>query len=358
VLTTQKNDDGSDVVDSYNSGQGWLYPDLIRFPLVNKANYEDDFVPLHVFVPIMDAITPGSGNQDVFMLIDWTSLTTGTVEENGGNDGGDESGGDEVVKTALTAKVTEASAISQGRKSAAAYAALQSAVAAARSVMNDPGATQAAVNAALAALNSAIAAFAGSADVTGGDQNQTPGGDHQQTPGGEVTLTSLSTLRIVAADRVWTGRKIDTGFTLTAGGKALSAGKDYTITSTGANRNIGHGTVKISGTGGYSDTATVTFKIVPKAVKLKSVKAGTKALTAKWGKAPKAEKITKYQVRWKVKGTKSWKAKVVSAKKTVLKIGKLKKGKRYDVQVRAYKTVRGVKYYSAWSRAKSGGKVK
>jgi hypothetical protein len=248
----------------------------------------------------------------------------------------------------LTAKVTEAAAIPQGNKSAVAHNALKAAVAAAQAVLNDTGATQAEIDAALTALQAAVAAFNNSADV---------GGGRQQTPGGTV-ITSLSTLKITAADKVWTGKKIAAGFTLTAGGKKLAAGTDYTVASTGANKNIGPGTVRISGKGAYSGTATVKFKIVPKAVKLKSAKAGKKSLTAKWGKAPKAEKITKYQVRYKVKGVKAWKVKTVSAKKLTLKVGKLKKGKRYNVQVRAYKTVKGVKYYSAWSKIKLSKKVR
>jgi hypothetical protein len=39
-------------------------------------------------------------------------------------------------------------------------------------------------------------------------------------------------------------------------------------------------------------------------------------------------------------------------------VKKLKKGKRYDAQVRVYKTVKGVKYYSAWSKVKTSAKVK
>jgi hypothetical protein len=48
----------------------------------------------------------------------------------------------------------------------------------------------------------------------------------------------------------------------------------------------------------------------------------------------------------------------VSAAKTSLAVGKLKKGKKYEVQARAYKTVGGAKYYGAWSAVKTSGKVK
>ena len=40
------------------------------------------------------------------------------------------------------------------------------------------------------------------------------------------------------------------------------------------------------------------------------------------------------------------------------KIKKLKKGKRYYVQVRSIKTISGAKYYGAWSKTKLSGKIK
>ncbi len=61
-----------DVVDQYNDANN-LYPQLVRFPLVEKAN--DEFVPLQVFVPIMEAIADGTGTQSVLMKLDWSTLT-------------------------------------------------------------------------------------------------------------------------------------------------------------------------------------------------------------------------------------------------------------------------------------------
>jgi hypothetical protein len=169
----------------------------------------------------------------------------------------------------------------------------------------------------------------------------------------------LSAVSVTAADKVWTGRKLTSGFAIKANGKKLSAGVDYRIAGTGANKNIGKGTVRITGKGDYKNTVEVAFKIVPKAAKVKSVKPIAKSLSIKWSAAPKAEKITKYEVRWKVKGTKRWSnPKTVKVAKPALTIKKLKKGKRYEVQVRVCKTVKGAKYYSEWSAAKTSGKVK
>lgn len=61
-----------DVVDQYNDAEH-LYPQLLKFPLVDKASGE--YVPLQVFVPIMEAIADGTGTQGVLMQLDWSTLT-------------------------------------------------------------------------------------------------------------------------------------------------------------------------------------------------------------------------------------------------------------------------------------------
>ncbi|MGN1225541.1 MAG: NEAT domain-containing protein, partial [Ruminococcus sp.] len=60
-----------DVVDQYNDAEH-LYPQLLKFPLVDKASGE--YVPLQVFVPIMEAIADGTGTQSVLMQLDWSTL--------------------------------------------------------------------------------------------------------------------------------------------------------------------------------------------------------------------------------------------------------------------------------------------
>ena len=60
-----------DTVDQYNDANN-LYPQLVRFPLVDKAS--EEYVPLQVFVPIMEAIADGTGTQSVLMKPDWNTL--------------------------------------------------------------------------------------------------------------------------------------------------------------------------------------------------------------------------------------------------------------------------------------------
>lgn len=81
VLSTQKDSDGNDVIDQYNDANS-LYPDLVRIKLAPQAIADaDGYVPLHVFVPIMEAIAAGNGDQDVLMKLDWSTLKTASVDD-------------------------------------------------------------------------------------------------------------------------------------------------------------------------------------------------------------------------------------------------------------------------------------
>ena len=81
--------------------------------------------------------------------------------------------------------------------------------------------------------------------------------------------------------------------------------------------------------------------------KIKRVKAGRRALTVKYAKRAYA---TKYQLQVKRAG-KSWKtAKTYNCgKKLTKRVGKLKRGKKYSVRVRAVRIVDGKAYAGAWS---------
>lgn len=77
VLTTQKDSDGNDVIDQYNNADN-LYPELVKIKLVDKAS--EKYVPLQVFVPIMESIADETGTQPVLMQLDWTTLKTDNGE--------------------------------------------------------------------------------------------------------------------------------------------------------------------------------------------------------------------------------------------------------------------------------------
>lgn len=109
----------------------------------------------------------------------------------------------------------------------------------------------------------------------------------------------------------------------------------------------------VSGTKYYSawsSSKSIYCVSAPSISSLKNVK--TKKMTVKWSKNSKA---TGYQIQYSTSSSfSSYKTVTVTSYKTVSKtISKLTKGKRYYVRVRAYKTVSGTKYYSAWSGKKS-----
>ncbi|MCD8146485.1 MAG: fibronectin type III domain-containing protein, partial [Clostridiales bacterium] len=101
--------------------------------------------------------------------------------------------------------------------------------------------------------------------------------------------------------------------------------------------------------GSYTGKTTVRLT----GVSISSLKnSSSKKMTVKWGKNSKA---TGYQIQYSTSSSfSSYKTVTVTSYKTVSKtISSLTKGKRYYVRVRAYKTVSGTKYYSAWSSKKN-----
>ncbi len=86
VEAYQKNSDGSLVSDTY----GTDYPESVTFELIPEA-LNDGYVPLQVFVPVMEGIADGTGTQPVFLKLDWSTLTKTTADDpnfngNGSND--------------------------------------------------------------------------------------------------------------------------------------------------------------------------------------------------------------------------------------------------------------------------------
>ncbi len=132
----------------------------------------------------------------------------------------------------------------------------------------------------------------------------------------------------------------------------LNSGSEYKVSYSG-NKSVGTAKIKITGTGNYNGTITKTFKINPKGTSLKSVKKGKKSFKATWKKSSKTW-TTGYQVQYSTskKFKKAKTATVKSYKKTKVTVKKLKKRKTYYVHMRTYKTVKGKKYYSGWSKVK------
>jgi hypothetical protein len=91
---------------------------------------------------------------------------------------------------------------------------------------------------------------------------------------------------------------------------------------------------------------------------LNSIKVNKKkTLTPKWDWQG-TTRLTNIEIRYSLNKKNKWKTVTVGANDTSKKIKKLKKGKKYNFQIRGYKTVSGKKYYSSWSGTKTSGKVK
>lgn len=61
-------------VDVTKKQNGTDYPKEISFTMIAEAK-KDGYVPLQVFVPVMDAITAGSGTQNVYLKLDIENIT-------------------------------------------------------------------------------------------------------------------------------------------------------------------------------------------------------------------------------------------------------------------------------------------
>lgn len=134
-------------------------------------------------------------------------------------------------------------------------------------------------------------------------------------------------------------------------GIPLKEGTDYTVSKATA-KNVGTGTVEITGKGNFSEKRTVTYRIVPKTPSITKTKPlRGKKVYVRW--KTKKNQVSGYQVAYSVR--KSFKSgKVMNVgKKSAKKTFKVKKAKKkYYVRVRTYKTVKGKKIYSSWSKAK------
>lgn len=181
------------------------------------------------------------------------------------------------------------------------------------------------------------------------------------------------------ADQIYTGKAITPSLNVTQSGKKLTLNSDYSATYKD-NINIGTAKVAVSGLGDYSIFASVVkFNIVaavipskpdnntqpsaptqkprvavkaakPKKTSIKKTKKGKKSLSFT---LKKVSGVSGYQVQMATDKKFKKGRKTVTSKKTNVTFKKLKSKKKYYVRVRTYKTVKGKKYYSAWSKTKS-----
>lgn len=147
-------------------------------------------------------------------------------------------------------------------------------------------------------------------------------------------------------DATYSGKAIHPSVQVSWYGVSLSKGTDYTV-SYGSNKNIGKGTVTVTGAGKFRGTFKKTFCILPKKTSIRKLAASKRQLTVKYAKVSGG---CRYQTGYRKNGSKTWKYTTSSSNHVSIK--KLTNKKYYYIRVRAYKTVSGKKYYGAWSAAK------
>jgi hypothetical protein len=185
------------------------------------------------------------------------------------------------------------------------------------------------------------------ADFVDYSVSREPDPQPETNPDDTISL-SKATLSAIP-HQVYTGGALKPALKVVVKGKTLKQNTDYTL-SYASNKNVGKATVTITGKGNYSGTAKTTFKIIPKTATFKKVKAGKKSIKLT---LPTVAQATTYQIRYRIKGKKTWKTITLSAKIKTKTIKKLKSGKKYQLQLSSYKTVAKVKYASAWGKVKT-----
>ena len=160
----------------------------------------------------------------------------------------------------------------------------------------------------------------------------------------KATVSGIST-------KAFTGKNITQSITVKCNGKALKNGTDYTV-SYSNNKKIGTATVKIAGKGSYTGTVTKTFKINPAKQEIQKLTAKSKAFFVDWAQKGSA---TGYEIQYATnsKFTRAKKVTITNNKTDKTTVSKLSGKKKYYVRVRSYTTVKGTKYYGAWSASKS-----
>ena len=160
----------------------------------------------------------------------------------------------------------------------------------------------------------------------------------------KATVSGIST-------KAFTGKNITHSITVKYNGKTLKNGTDYTV-SYSSNKKIGTATVKIAGKGSYTGTITKTFKINPAKQEIQKLTAKSKAFFVDWAQKGSA---SGYEIQYATnsKFTSAKKVTITSNKTDKTTVSKLSGKKKYYVRVRSYTTVKGTKYYGAWSASKS-----
>lgn len=168
------------------------------------------------------------------------------------------------------------------------------------------------------------------------------------------TISATGAVTLNAISYTYDGKAKQPSVTVKDSSGKIIDSQNYTVVYHN-NANVGFASVTIELKGIYTGTITRTFQILPKGTAISGkITANHKGFLVKWKKQKK--NISGYQVQYSTSKKFKKKATVIKTVKkksaTRLKVTKLKPGKKYYVRVRTYKTVKGIKYCSKWSKSK------
>ena len=166
-------------------------------------------------------------------------------------------------------------------------------------------------------------------------------------------IPTPTNIKLSATTFVYNGKTKTPSITIKdVNGRKLVKNTDYTVKYSSGRKSIGSYKATITFKGKYSGKATKTFKIVPKGTSVSKTSSTSKGKIKVTWKKQKTQ-TTGYQIQVstssKFKSAKTTTVKKNSTVSTTIK--SLKSKKTYYVRVRTYKTVRGEKFYSSWSKA-------
>jgi GH25 family lysozyme M1 (1,4-beta-N-acetylmuramidase) len=149
-------------------------------------------------------------------------------------------------------------------------------------------------------------------------------------------------------DQIYTGAAFTPAPVVTLNGTALKAGVDYTVAYSN-NTEIGNATITLTGTGAYTGTKTITFRIKTVAISDLAMSAKKKnSLTLSWGKVAGVDGYELYRCD-RPNGEYALVKKIAGASTTSFKNTKLTEGQRYFYKIRVYKNVGSDVVYGDYS---------
>ncbi len=171
----------------------------------------------------------------------------------------------------------------------------------------------------------------------------------------QTVIYAPRTVALSKTESIYTGKQQKPKVTVkNQKGKKLKKGRDYTIFYQKNMKKVGMHTVIVKFKGNYRGKKKMYFVINPRGTSLSKATPTEKGFDLKWKK--QAKEISGYEVAYSTSNkftSKSTKVVTAGKGKTSTSVTGLKAKKKYHVRIRTYKKVKGKKYYSDWSKAKS-----